>query len=194
MGCILAHWLTNIDADTLTVVQGTIARILINVWEQNDSWVALAARVFGLPEGDLWDNMALGADSVLLAHLIHVTRQCLPSHYFNWMVLEALSKPNIRNTLAKLQHDFCTLWNETVQEARKQGPCTAPVYILKKGSVISISLYIQALLSLLSTMTTTSCTSPRHTQSATFPPIAQTRPLTILFLSPHPPIPRLTQY
>jgi hypothetical protein len=38
---------------------------------------------FGLPERDLRDNIALGGDSVLLAILIHVTRQSLRSGYSN---------------------------------------------------------------------------------------------------------------
>ena len=123
MGHILLLWLTNNNQDIDDVVRGIIARILVNVRERNDSWVALAARVFGLPEQDLRDNIALGGDSVLLAILLHVTSQPL----LGWRDLKAFSKLDIRNTHPRLQHDFCTLWNEILQPAREQG---SSVYIL----------------------------------------------------------------
>jgi hypothetical protein len=82
------------------------------VWERDDSWITLAARVFGLSERDLRDKIALGDDSVLLAIFIHVTRRSLRSNNSNSVVLQILSKLDIRNTLPGLQHDFCSLWNE----------------------------------------------------------------------------------
>jgi hypothetical protein len=131
MGHILARWFTNNDQD-IPVVQRIIVGILTSVQERNDNWVSLAARTFGLPERDLRDNIALGGDSVLLAILIHLTRRSLHSNYSNWMVLGALSKLDMRNTLPSLQHDFCTLWNEIVQDARIRGPFTNPIVILTK--------------------------------------------------------------
>jgi hypothetical protein len=133
MGHALARssWCTNNDQD-MPLAHVFIARILVSVRERNDSWVSLAARVFGLPERDLRDNIALGDDSVLLSIFIHVTRQSLLSDYSNRMVLEALSKLDLRDTLPRLQHDFCTLWNEIVREARNRGPDTVPVYILRR--------------------------------------------------------------
>jgi hypothetical protein len=117
------------------------ARILGSVWERDDSWIMLAARVFDLPERDLQDEIALGDDSVLLAILIHVTRRYLRSGYSNWVVLEALSKLDIRDTLPRPQHDFCTLWNEIVQEARNRGQFTTPVSILKRIRHLYIALH-----------------------------------------------------
>ena len=46
---------------------------LVNVRERNDGWVTLAARLFGPLERDLWDSIALGDDSVLLAIMMAVT-------------------------------------------------------------------------------------------------------------------------
>jgi hypothetical protein len=60
----------------------------------------------------LRDKIALGDDSVLLAIFIHVTHRSLRSEYSNSVVLQILSKLDIRNTLPGLQHDFCSLWNE----------------------------------------------------------------------------------
>jgi hypothetical protein len=115
MGHTLVRWYTKNDRHIPAVAQRIVAGILVNVRERNDSWVTLAARVFGLPEQDVRDNTALGGDNVSLAILIHVSRQSLLLDYFNGGVLGALSKPDIRNTLPRLQHDFCTLWNDVAQ-------------------------------------------------------------------------------
>ena len=133
MGHALARWCPNIDQDSYVqgIINPIIAEILVSVRERNDSWVALAALAFGLPQRDLWDNIAFRDDSVLLAIFIHVTRQSLRSPYSIWVVLNALSKFDICYTLPRLQHDFCTLRNEMVQEARNQGPATAPALILE---------------------------------------------------------------
>ena len=144
MGQSLARWCTgqpSHDKDTAYYARSIIARILARVQERNDNWVSLATRVFGLPEQDLRDNIALGGDSVLLAILIHVTRPSLRPNYSDWMVLEAVSTFDIHNTLPRLQHDFCTLWNEAVQEARNQGPYTTPVSILNTIHHLYIALH-----------------------------------------------------
>ena len=131
MGHTLARWCTSNNQLIARYAQAIIAGILVSVRERNDSWFILAARVFVLPERDLPDNIALGGDSVLLAILIRLTRQHLRSDYLNHTVLEELSELNIHNTLPKLQHDFCTLWNEIVRKARDQGPRSTHVGILR---------------------------------------------------------------
>ena len=132
MGQSLARWCNSDKEDTAFYAHILMARILASVQERNGIWITLASRFSGLPEKDLRENVALGDDSVLLAILIHVARQYLPSDYPNLMALNALSTLNIRHTLPGLQHDFCTLWNEIVQEAGKQGRFSNPVYILRE--------------------------------------------------------------
>ena len=119
--------------DIPVATQRIIAGILVSVRERNDRWVTLAARVFGLPERDLRAKAPLRGDSVLLATLIHVTRQSLHSDVPKWVVLEALSKLDVCNTLPRLQHDFCTLWNEIVREAWKPGPRSSKSIRILKG-------------------------------------------------------------
>ena len=131
MGQSLARWCTS-DNEATAAVRIVIARILASVQERNGIWITVASRYSGLPEKDLRENVALGDDSVLLAILIHVARQYLPSDYPTLLALEALSKLNIRHTLPGLQHDFCTLWNEIVQEAKKKGGFSTHVDILYK--------------------------------------------------------------
>jgi hypothetical protein len=47
--------------------------------------------------------------------------------------MEAHSKLDVCNTHPRLQHEFCTLWNEIVQKAMKEGPRSSKfVHILKR--------------------------------------------------------------
>jgi hypothetical protein len=140
----LERWFTNNDQNIPISSKRIIARILasVTVQERNDSWVTLAARVFGLPERDLRDTIALAGDSVLLAHVIHVARYLHSS--FDYLIcydLEAFSKLDICKTLPRLQNDFCTLWNEIVQEARNRGFDSNPVLILKEIRHLYIALH-----------------------------------------------------
>jgi hypothetical protein len=142
MGHTLAHWFTNNDQDIPPFAQRIIIGTLVNVRERNDSWVMLAARVFGLSEQEVRDNIALGGDSVLLAIVIHVARQYLRSGSYSKLVaLETLTKLDIRDTLPRLQHDFCTLWNELVQKAWKRGLRSTPVLILNMIRHLYIALH-----------------------------------------------------
>ena len=135
MGHTLAPWCTpctSSEQSFARYAQATVARILVTVRERNDSWVVLASRVFDVPERDLWDNIALGDDSVLLAILIRLARQSLRPDHVNYLVLEELSKLDICDTLPRLQRQFCTLWNEILQQARDQGPLSTHVRILRR--------------------------------------------------------------
>ena len=140
MGHVLARWLINDGGYTHADAQGIFARILVSVRERNDRWVMLAVRTFGLPEQDLWDNIALEDDSVLLFILIYITRRYPRSYGLIWRVLRALSKFNIRNTHPRLQHDFCTLWDEIAQKERN-GQGSIPIFILKEIRRLYIALH-----------------------------------------------------
>ena len=133
MGQNLARWCTSDDSSNVYQAQTIVARILASVQERDETWITLASQVVGLSEQDLRENIAHGDDSVLLAILIHVTRQSLHSYsYFSWEALEELLTLDIRHTIPRLQHDFCALWNETVKEARKarkRDPLTASAYV-----------------------------------------------------------------
>jgi Family of unknown function (DUF6535)/Ubiquitin carboxyl-terminal hydrolase len=134
MGHILVSWLTNNNQGIPLVAEAIVARTLVNVRERNGSWVALAARVFRLPERDLRDNIALGGDSVLLAILLHLLRE--DDH--RWWVFEDFLKLDIRNTHPRVQHDFCMFWNAILQAAREQG---GSVYCLKVIRHLYIALH-----------------------------------------------------
>ena len=131
MGHSLARWSTSNDQLTAHLAQRIVSRVLATVRERDDRWVELAARVYGLSKRDLRDIIAHDHDSGSLAILIHLTRKALPPDAGPlWEVLGAFTRFDICNTLSELQHDFCTLWNEIVQLARKRGPSSRPVRIL----------------------------------------------------------------
>ena len=157
MGDILPRLLINNDEDndedsdedndednpTLRDVQLDFARTIVSERERNDNWVTLVSRAFDQGEQYLRDNIALGNDSVLLAILIHEARR--QYHSFDvplWDVLRALSKFDIHNTHPRVQHDFCTLWNEIVQRTRGQSWINHRSYLtLKRIRHLYIALH-----------------------------------------------------
>jgi hypothetical protein len=87
-------------------------------------------------------------DSVLLANLIHITPKILRtfegdhySAYISSRILRSVSRFDILHTLPKLQHDFCDLWNDVVQEVRKRGADSNPIYILQYIRHLYITLH-----------------------------------------------------
>ena len=119
---------TNLCADTI------IGCIIASARKRDHHWVALVADQLGKSEDDINEDLQHG-DTVLLANLVHVTRQLNQNHDMilrgriparNWDSLrvqvisnltQSLSKFDIRNTLPRAQRDFCALWNELVQDA-----------------------------------------------------------------------------
>lgn len=88
------------------------------IQKRDDRWIALACNAYGLPELGLEHNVALGGNDVLLSILIVVSRRTLHSPEF-WLV-ETLNQFYIADTLPALQHGFCALRNELVQETNSQ--------------------------------------------------------------------------
>jgi len=115
------------------IIPGIIAQIVAHVREGDDRWTALALDHLGVQEGVL-RNYLTHEDSLSLANLIQLTRHANRSKYFAYDVVLRLPKFDICNTLPGLQHDFCAMWNQVVQEARSVGPHSYPasVWILKE--------------------------------------------------------------
>ena len=95
---------------------------------------------FGVPDHVLQDSVAR-RDSVLLSNLIHISRQVNRAGSRTSGNLSSLSKLDIRNTLPELQHEFCTMWNEIGQEARKQEPSSTSTRILRDIRHLYIALH-----------------------------------------------------
>ena len=105
------------------VVDAMFSIVLARVQEHDASWFELASHDLGFSE-DILQPHAAHSDSLSLAILIHITRQQFihlqnpswPSDAIS-NVLEAASKFDVSDTSPELQHEFCALWNQMVNEA-----------------------------------------------------------------------------
>jgi hypothetical protein len=122
----MARWFTH--TVFCGIARTTAAKNLVRIQERDNRWIALASDAFGLSEGDLQDNVALGGDNVFLAILIDISRRALP---YDSGLVETLTRFNIHHTLPRLQHDFCTLWNELVQADRNRRHAAATLRLIR---------------------------------------------------------------
>ena len=121
-------------------VQRIVACIVARVRERDDRWTKLVEEAFDIPDYCLRDSLTHG-DSVLLFILIHISRETSRASSWTSGILSSLSKFDIHNTLPKLQHDFCGLWNEIVQHARNQVTFGPPTLILRDIRHLYIALH-----------------------------------------------------
>ena len=117
LGHSLIRWDHSSDELIYPNVRRIVARIISRTRDRNDRWAMLVKEVFGLPDDVIRNHLAYG-DSVFLAILLHVARDALDTGRLAQGFLKSLSQFDIRNTIAGLHHEFCTLWNEVVEKAR----------------------------------------------------------------------------
>ena len=128
----IARWFTHNDYKVANHARVGVAKSLASMQERDDAWIAIASDMCGLAEQDLRNNISHGGDNVLLATLIHVTRRHIHSYEEDFVL--SLAEFDICHTLPRLQHDFCTLWNELVQEAKEHedySPLTRILYFIR---------------------------------------------------------------
>ena len=137
---ILARLCTSNDQVTAQYARCIVARVLGTVRERDDRWIELAARISGLPELDLRDDITPGAGggNMFLSILIDLCRQASRSQ--EWRVVKSFAEFDIRNTLRWLQDDFCSLWNEFVDQATRD-PRSAPIRVLDSIRPLHIVLH-----------------------------------------------------
>jgi hypothetical protein len=147
MGNFLKGWGNNRDRETSLYSQSIVAGVIANVRERDDRWSALTKDQLCISGDDLQHYVAHG-DSVLLANLIHITPKILRTfegdHYSAFIstgILRSVSQFDILHTLPELKHGFCSLWNDVVQEARKSGSDSIPIYILRYIRHLYITLH-----------------------------------------------------
>jgi hypothetical protein len=140
IGNILTPWRSSNNADIAWYAHCIATRILASVQERDDHWIGLAADILGLSNHNL-RNTANNNDSVSLAILISVARRDLQSNFCDWGMLSTLSKLDIHKTPSGLQHDFCTLWNESAEEALKKGYDSYPVGVLRETRLLYNALH-----------------------------------------------------
>ena len=140
VGHALTRWCARKIDLSCEPLRWIVAGILASVRERDVRWQALATDVFGLPERALRDHVTHG-DSVLLFILIHTTRHAIHSGSWTPWVLSSHPRFNVRNTLPRLQNDFCALWNEIVTRTRENGDDAPLVDILRKVRYSFITLH-----------------------------------------------------
>ena len=138
IGHALRLWDHRRDHDL--TVHRIIASIITRVRERDDRWTMLVKEEFGVPDHVLQDSLAHG-DSVLLSILTHIFREGYRASSWTSGILSPLSEFDINNTLPRLQHDFCSLWNEIVQEANNQESFSTPARILGDIHHLYIALH-----------------------------------------------------
>jgi len=146
IGHSLVRWDHSSDNLIAPDVRRIVACIIARVRDRDDRWTNLVKEAFGVPDGVFRDYLAHG-DSMLLAILIHVTREAIRTGRSERGVLKSLSQFDVFNTLTELRHDFCALWNQVVQRARNDGfgststqilaAIRRPLAALHQGNVIA---------------------------------------------------------
>ena len=137
----MARWLAHSSHDVSDAVQIRVATNLLRIQERDHRWVALASDMYGLAACDVRYHVAMGGDNILLAALIHVSRQVIhPNKQGLLWLVQALTQIDIQQTLPGLQHAFCTRWNELVREGANPGNYT-PVKVLRLIRRLYIALH-----------------------------------------------------
>ena len=119
VGHYLTSWSKANNGQFARSVRAINARIVSSALERDDRWIALAMECLGVSEGVLRGYLAHG-DSVQLACLILFSRGVHRPLLRMGEDLLPVWELDIRNTLPGLQHDFCSLWNEFIQETRNR--------------------------------------------------------------------------
>ncbi|KAN0139098.1 hypothetical protein V8E53_003100 [Lactarius tabidus] len=121
---ILRGWRNKMEEGNIVRAQFVISRVIATSRPHDDSWYVLASDELAVPEAVLRDYATRG-DSLSLLILIHLIRQQFihfrkPSteHVdFSFVQMEA-SKFNAQDTSPELQHNFCGLWNQIVNQVQ----------------------------------------------------------------------------
>jgi hypothetical protein len=145
---ILRRWENNsyVGEENILYSRSAISKIVARSQPQDNSWYILASDELGFPEPVLRDYAAHG-DSLSLVILTHLVRQQFIHFRKSWprddfsLVLEEASTFNVLHTSPKLQHDFCALWNEIVNEALDNNGRGMAFFILLRIRNVYLALH-----------------------------------------------------
>ena len=127
----LRQWSNKSDRQFISYVQRIVAQVVVEVRDRDERWISLVKAEFAVPDRVLRRYIPHG-DSVLLAILIHMTRQAFQTGSWTEWVLSSFSGFDIDDTIPGLQHVFCDLWNEILFKARDLGEDNTYVNILRE--------------------------------------------------------------
>jgi hypothetical protein len=136
----MVRWLTNKDPHVAEWVRVGVAWNLLRIWDRDDNWIALTSGAYGTSEHDIIENFSRRGNA-LLSTLIDIFRRAIHSDDLDDELVGALTHFDIHYTLPRLRHDFCTLWNELVQEAGNRWPYSTPMSILRSIRHLYIALH-----------------------------------------------------
>ena len=98
------------------------AEMLGRMEKRDNRWYELAHELSGLSEPDLRSDIDMARNSMLLAIAMDTYRRQI-FHFPNYEVYvdmrQLINNYDMDRTLPRLQHEFCQVWNDLVQEARK---------------------------------------------------------------------------
>ena len=147
LGHSLISWGNSDDRKTTLFAQGIIACIIANAPQRDERWLSLTMHHLGIPE-HVPRGLLNHGSSVLLANLIHFTSQFVRTFrkagwgesHLTYILPRLGSNYNVQNTLPGVQHDFCRLWNEIVQQRdARDHPVLS--YILRTIRPIYVALH-----------------------------------------------------
>ena len=114
----MGGWFAHFSRDVSDTARNVVISNLPRLQERDGRWIRLAGDACGLAADEIDRNVALGGNNMLLATLIGISRKTIDSDNDDiWWLLEVLTQFDIRHTFPELQHGFCTLWNELIQDA-----------------------------------------------------------------------------
>jgi len=131
IGHSLRSWDKGSGGHFTPYIQGIVSIIVASVRQRDESWATLVRDHLGVQDSVFHDYQA-HSDSVLLANLIHFTRNANLSDSFGLKVVLSISKFDTRDTLPELQRDFCAMWNNLVHQAQNHNAISGHVAFLKE--------------------------------------------------------------
>jgi Family of unknown function (DUF6535) len=127
----LRYWNNKNGKRFTPYVQRIVSQVVVDLSERDDGWISLVKAEFAVSGHVLRSYISRG-NSVLLFILIHMTRQAFNTGSWTPLVLSSLSEFDIHDTLPRLQHAFCALWNDILHEAWGLGEGNTYVKILRE--------------------------------------------------------------
>ena len=132
---IIRSWGNNMDECDIWYARFVIFQVIATKQPCDDSWYNLASNELGFPETSL-RNYATHGDDLSLFILIHFLRQHFMHFQDSWVecdfssALSKASKFDIKDTSLELQHEFCALWNQIVNDVQDSADWDRAFHIL----------------------------------------------------------------
>ena len=118
---LVRGWNNGDDEGTTRITEAIASTLIVRAQRHDDLWFTLASDEMSVSESIL-RNYATHGNDLSLAIFNYIIRQQFIFFQRRWyafefsQVLEAASKFDVLDTSPELQHEFCDLWNQVVNE------------------------------------------------------------------------------